>query len=175
MAHEFSGQLVGQEAVKRFVLGGHAVFTLVSKKTGTRYTYKLSVASRPCNGCGVEPGDNHLGHCRFGGVHGDPAQGSPIFAKVLTGPENTADYEFVGTVRARDGFAQYTHSGKSRISDHAPSVQALCWFLRRLGLGDAALDSVEVWHDGRCGRCGRPLTVPESVASGLGPICAGRA
>ena len=33
--------------------------------------------------------------------------------------------------------------------------------------------TVEVWHEGICGRCGRKLTVPESVERGLGPECAG--
>jgi len=38
------------------------------------------------------------------------------------------------------------------------------------------------WHDrgyrllweGRCVRCNRKLTVPESIRSGIGPVCAGR-
>jgi hypothetical protein len=30
---------------------------------------------------------------------------------------------------------------------------------------------LEVWHEGRCGRCGRALTVPESVERGIGPEC----
>ena len=35
-------------------------------------------------------------------------------------------------------------------------------------------ETVQVWHEGRCGKCGRKLTVPESLTSGLGPECAGR-
>ena len=27
------------------------------------------------------------------------------------------------------------------------------------------------WHEGRCGRCGRKLTVPESIEAGYGPEC----
>jgi hypothetical protein len=30
---------------------------------------------------------------------------------------------------------------------------------------------MEVEHSGHCGRCGRLLTVPSSVQSGLGPEC----
>ena len=30
------------------------------------------------------------------------------------------------------------------------------------------------WHQNKCAHCGRPLTDPESIARGLGPICAGR-
>lgn len=32
---------------------------------------------------------------------------------------------------------------------------------------------LEVWHAGRCAKCRRPLTHPDSIARGLGPICAG--
>lgn len=32
-------------------------------------------------------------------------------------------------------------------------------------------DSVQVFHMGMCGVCGRPLTDPESIISGIGPIC----
>jgi hypothetical protein len=31
---------------------------------------------------------------------------------------------------------------------------------------------VEFWHEGKCCRCGRKLTVPASIASGIGPECA---
>jgi len=29
----------------------------------------------------------------------------------------------------------------------------------------------EFWHDGNCGRCGRTLTNPDSLATGIGPEC----
>lgn len=29
----------------------------------------------------------------------------------------------------------------------------------------------EVWHEGQCGRCGRPLSDPDSIARGIGPEC----
>jgi hypothetical protein len=35
-------------------------------------------------------------------------------------------------------------------------------------------DGVVIWHEGRCGRCGRRLTVPESIESGYGPECIGK-
>ena len=158
MGNEFAGQLVGIDNVKRYILGGHATFTVVSRRTGTRYTYKLSLPK-------AQEGSKYPAP--------DPVFG-PFFAKVLTGPENTNDFEFFGTVRVNpDGRLGLTHSNKARISATAPSVIAAGWFLRALDRG--ALEQVEVFHTGRCSRCGRPLTVPESVATGLGPICAGRA
>lgn len=38
----------------------------------------------------------------------------------------------------------------------------------------ASLSRLQVWHEGRCGRCGRKLTVPSSIETGLGPECAGK-
>jgi hypothetical protein len=29
----------------------------------------------------------------------------------------------------------------------------------------------EIWHEGRCGMCARPLTHPDSIARGIGPEC----
>jgi len=33
---------------------------------------------------------------------------------------------------------------------------------------------LEIWHEGRCGRCNRKLTVPASIALGIGPECGQR-
>jgi hypothetical protein len=30
---------------------------------------------------------------------------------------------------------------------------------------------IEIWHQGRCGKCGKVLTVPKSIESGFGPEC----
>ena len=32
-------------------------------------------------------------------------------------------------------------------------------------------DYIELWHEGRCGKCGRVLTVPTSISTGFGPDC----
>jgi hypothetical protein len=31
---------------------------------------------------------------------------------------------------------------------------------------------LEVWHEGRCAKCGLKLTVPQSIMTGFGPTCA---
>jgi hypothetical protein len=33
------------------------------------------------------------------------------------------------------------------------------------------MNAVEFWHEGKCGRCNRKLTVPSSIESGFGPEC----
>ena len=120
--------------IKEYVYGGKGTFTLVSKPTGKRFTYKLKPPAQP-----------------DGPVY-------PIFVTVLTGSDNESQYEYLGSFLPNEG---YRHGRKSRIKRDALSVQAISWFLHVLVNG--SLDEVEFWHEGRCGRCGRKLTVPESI------------
>lgn len=86
------------------------------------------------------------------------------FVSLLCGADNTGDYQYLGTVRN----GQWAHGRKSRVSLDAMSAQAFAWvWYHRKALPL----HVEIWHEGRCGRCGRALTVPESIASGFGPEC----
>ena len=138
-----AARLTDPAAVRRFLTAGKARVTLVSTRTGTRFTYRVR-AARYTEGL--------------------------YFVDVLTGSDNTADYTFAGTLTARG----FRHSPKAGIGADAPSVRAFGWAAERLD-GDALPAGLEVWHEGRCARCGRVLTVPESIASGFGPECAGRA
>ena len=129
-----------------YVTAGKATVTLQSNATGTRFTYR------------VESPRGEL-------------DAAIRFVRVLTGSDNEADYSYLGTMhRQADGAWVYRHGRKSRIGADAPSAKAFAWFAR-----NADSDRVAVHHAGRCGRCNRVLTVPESLHTGLGPICAGRA
>lgn len=128
--------------IRPFVFGGNAVFTVVSKVSGSRFTFK------------VQASDD-------GRVH---------FVKVLTGPDNESSYTYLGTIFA-DG--AYRHGKKSSVGYDAPSAKVARWFFTHLD--DAvAMAKCEVWHEGRCCRCGRRLTVPASIEAGIGPECAQR-
>lgn len=85
------------------------------------------------------------------------------FVKVLTNPDT---YTFIGSINNKI----YKHSTKSGISNSAQSVKVFNWVLSKLISGTLP-DFIEIWHEGRCGRCGRELTVPSSIASGFGPEC----
>lgn len=87
------------------------------------------------------------------------------FVSLLCGPDNELDYHFIGVVVAE----RYRHSLRSRVDPEAQGVKAFAWFTRHLGSPDVA-----VLHSGRCGRCGRTLTTPESIRTGLGPVCSGK-
>jgi hypothetical protein len=131
-------------AALAFMLGGNATVTLVSTKTGTRFTYKFR-----------------------------KAEDSPtFFISLLNGPDNTADYKYLGRVADRLWIGRKVPK-PGDISPDAPSAKALAWAWERLNR-DELPEVLEIWHEGRCGRCNRKLTVPSSIASGLGPECAGK-
>jgi len=96
-----------------------------------------------------------------------PKPDSPHFVSVLSGSDNENSYQFVGTIF---GNGTYSHGVRSKISVDAPAAKAARWIVERV-ISGRELVNCEVWHEGRCGRCGRKLTVPESIESGLGPEC----
>jgi len=90
---------------------------------------------------------------------------TPHFVSVLTGNNNNRDYRYIGFIRS--GHFIWGRA-KARVAVDAPSVKAFIWFWKHVGNPSPA----EVLHEGRCGRCGRTLTVPESIERGIGPECA---
>ena len=128
--------------ILRFATAGRAHFTLVSERTGQRFTYRVKQKK---------------------GAEGF------FFVSVLTGSQNTSDYTYLGCLSN----GRLIHDRRLRIGTKAPSRQAFAWFWGRLNKGQD-LPQCEVWHGGRCGRCSRLLTTPESISMGLGPICAAR-
>lgn len=132
---------VDASGVADFALAGNARFTVVSNRTGTRFTFRVRQTQ----------------------------EGNPWFVSVLTGGDNTSDYTYLGTL-FQDG--AYRHGRKSTISATAPSAKAADWFFNKALRDPEAMAQCTVYHEGRCGRCGRVLTVPSSIASGIGPECA---
>lgn len=140
-----SGRMQTAEDVKNFVLAGNATFTIVSTKTGTRFTYKVRRSKE-------EAGKDVV-----------------YFVSLLNGPDNQNDYCYMGIITAR-GFI--FANKKSSVQSDAPSSKAWRWFFDAVLAGARMPATLEVWHEGKCGRCGRALTVPESIARGIGPECA---
>jgi hypothetical protein len=147
------------EAFRAFLLAGHALFTIVSKRTGARKTFKVEQAK------------------------GEEKKGL-FFVKLLVGPSNTQDYKFLGSLyvkTARDAaadFASHPALGWKLNKQNwgVESSAAVEWIVKHLNTVQDTdlLDHAEIWHEGRCGKCGRVLTDPTSISSGLGPVCAGR-
>jgi hypothetical protein len=139
------------ENTKRFTLAGNATLTIVSMATGTRFTYRVRSAPKQ--------------------DETTPEAQRTWFVKLLCGSDNNSDYRYIGFIRG----GKFIHgAGKSYAGADAPSVIAFGWFVRTAVFGQVANEKLEVWHEGHCGRCGRRLTVPESIETGMGPECASR-
>ncbi len=138
---------------KTFLLAGQATFTIEHPATKEReaghHTYRVER---------VEASDRWP---------------EAFFVKVLTGPNNEADYVYLGKLDTFTGQVKLT--AKSAFPADSWRVRLLNRVLCRLWGGEAAVieqAGYKVHHEGHCGRCGRLLTVPSSVESGIGPECA---
>jgi hypothetical protein len=141
-----TARFTAAEAANRFMTSGNATVTLVSTRTGTRFTYKVRAAD----------------------------DGDVFFVSLLGGPDNESDYRYLGRIARGVFWAGRKTPKPGDVGKDAPSSLAFRWAWERLAKG-ILLDTLEIWHEGRCGRCNRKLTVPSSIASGLGPECAGKA
>lgn len=138
-----TGRMTDTVAIKNFIFGGNAHFTLVSERTGRRFTYRARTN----------------------------AAGRLIFVDLLTGSDNDNDYSFAGTVRSADPY-EFRYSDKSTIAPDAAGITAITWLFTRLRYERPITKGTQFWHDGHCARCGRRLTTPESIELGIGPVCA---
>jgi hypothetical protein len=173
-----NGRLETWAAIEAFIFAGDATFTLVSLKTGVRFTYKVRVKKGDRRR--LEEAEDLRRHAA---EHGEPPDLEPsmtesdvtYFANLLRGPDNTADFAYMGVVRDKPPRFFWTQAS-GKVGRGAPAHKALLWMLDAMRCGrDVLGSSLEVWHEGRCGCCGRKLTVPDSIAAGLGPECARRA
>ncbi len=133
---------------KEFITAGKAVFT-IEGPTG-HYTYRVELV----------PGNDRY-----------PA--TAYFTKLLTGPDNTTDFTYIGKLDPNTGTVAVT--AKSKHYETALPFRLLNRVLARVWAGDHAAyeaHGYKTHHEGKCGRCGRALTVPSSVESGIGPECA---
>lgn len=97
---------------------------------------------------------------------------SPFFASILSGPSNETDYEYLGFI-PKDTRDRLVAGAKGKPG--APSFKALAWTIDRLAKTARIPEELEVYHEGRCCACGRKLTTPASILSGIGPECAKKA
>ncbi len=137
----------GHQIGKDFILAGNATFTLVGRST--RFTYRIQRA--------------------------DPREGQPqppYFVSLLTGSNNETDYSYIGLLVP--GANTVRRTSKSRVTLDSPAMKAINWALPILFAGRQLPAPAAAFHEGTCGRCGRKLTTPESVALGIGPDCAGK-
>jgi len=140
--------LILHENALKFMRAGKAIMTIESKKTQKYFTFRFKTPKNI---------DENT-----------PIEKIPIWVSVLTGNDNTSSYTFMGTIFGD----KYYHSNKSSISKDALSIVAFkYWFNALVTKNENRLKQIELYHEGRCMRCGRKLTTPESIELGVGPIC----
>jgi len=136
---------------------GNCHVTFVNKDINERFTYQL-IKGKP------RPGEED--------------KIPPHFLKVLTGPNNTENYTYIGNVwhnpvpnsNPEEIEHKFWFSNKSSMTADAPSVVAFKVVLQALVTGSMP-DWLEIWHEGRCAVCGHLLTDPDSIDMGIGPVC----
>jgi len=144
---EMAGRLTDWDAVRKFIFAGNAYITIRSAKTGVRFTFRVKAKK--------SSDDGRIIH----------------FVSLLRGPSNEDDFAYMGCIIAHTTFS---FTQKSRVTAKALSAKAWLWLFDCMIHDKPMSPSLEIWHEGRCGVCGRRLTVPESVSTGYGPECLGR-
>lgn len=146
------GGLISQDKVMDFILAGKAVFTVKSIQTGVRFTYKVQAPRQ------------------------NSKETTPVlWVSVLTGTDNNSCYSYIGFIsKNQNRHWIFSHGGrKSNIAINAKSVVAFTFFFNAVWAVGRFSNNLEFWHEGKCCRCGKRLTDPESIARGIGPECAG--
>lgn len=141
--------------VKAFVFAGNATLTLKSLKTGEHITFKVNAPVNKDTGKREYNSNFH-------------------FVSVLTGSDNENSYSYIGQFRGSINGVRFEFGRKSRLPQTTTAVKTWEWFSKHLLQGNAIPAGLEVYHEGKCGRCARKLTVPSSIESGFGPECVGK-
>lgn len=99
------------------------------------------------------------------------APGERVVA-LLTGPDNTADYTGFGFVNENGIHVWKSKRGQVGKKSEWEWYAEILWSLALDGGFSPYADRYEFLSEGRCIKCNRSLTTPESILSGIGPVCA---
>jgi hypothetical protein len=144
-----SVQITNKRTIANFLLAGNSLFTLKSARTGQHYTYRCTQSDDK----------------------------KRWFVSAMVGSDNTnrKAFLYIGQIVAGSNDTFSTSRG-TKLPAHSKRLQAFSVFWNKaMNTDDETLRAgLEFWHEGRCGKCGRTLTHPESIETGIGPVCAGR-
>lgn len=137
-------RMTDPDAIRTFLYSGRAVFTIRSAASDNHWTFRVT--------------------CK--------RAGDPYFVSLLCGGH---DYHYLGYITDRAGTIEfgYRTSNKSCRPNHDTTHSVIRFLLNSLRIGKLH-SQFEFFHEGKCGKCGKPLTDPKSIERGLGPTCATR-
>lgn len=142
-----NSKLIPLESALDYIMGGNSLFTAAWK--GTRFTFKILERAN------------------------ENAEGTYFRVSVLNGPDNVSNYRPIADIRDVNGMPKIELIKKT--VHYVESFEFIKKIYYSLLFTDfKSIDGCEIWHNGRCSRCGRLLTVPESIAKGIGPECENR-
>lgn len=147
---------------KEFILAGRAVFTL------------------QCHP-GYQPSKDYVvkDHYTYRVWHkaADETHKNAWFVQLLTGPDNSNDYTYLGMLYPgviNEKSVTLTLTKASKYHEKCAPVALLRRVLQRVWNDEQHLieeAGFKLFHTGRCGKCGRVLSVPKSILTGIGPEC----
>lgn len=88
-----------------------------------------------------------------------------FFVSLLRGPDNISDYTYLGIIVNNT----FKLTKKSKYTFETPAIKVFNFFFQKRHKLDKV--GLNIYHEGRCGKCGRKLTTPQSIKAGLGPVC----
>ena len=139
-----AGQLVTSGQFLDFIFAGRATVTIVSGRTGKRYTYKVAKAKD---------------------------SDSMFFVSAMIGSDNETDFAYLGFIKRPYRAAPCVLMAGKKGKPDDVRFKGFAYVLERACRDEMPGDAI-VYHEGKCCRCGRKLTTPESISSGIGPECA---
>lgn len=143
------GGEVKQSNALNFMLAGNSEFILYSTKTQDkfRYTLKKKKANKESNNENEE-------YIYFLNMY------------------NNGSMEYQGIIAFNSSLNQFKfYKGSKGLGNSSDvRIRSLEFVLNKLFTGQT-VGNLIVYHVGKCGRCGKKLTDPESILTGLGPSC----
>jgi hypothetical protein len=100
-----------------------------------------------------------------------PSEEMPFFVSLLSGPDNENNFNYLGIYDPNKGTIRLTK--KSRYKEDSLPVKVIRWAIAIINKNLPIPEGYAIQHEGRCCKCGRTLTTPESIELGIGPICMG--
>ena len=93
----------------------------------------------------------------------------PYFVFLLTGPDNSTSYTYIGCYIPQQFCLKLT--AKSKLLNDSRPVKVFNWAIKTVAENKELPVGYGIKHENKCCRCGRRLTTPESIDHGIGPEC----
>jgi len=161
MTEEMIGRLIYPGEIRKYIVGGNSTFTVVFGDPIGRRTFKVKskTLDREKNWT-----TNNQDRSQF-------------WVSLKTGPgDSWNDFQNIGFLtedKLNGGYRFHPKLNNDKKMHFGAALFDSVW--TPLEYGARFNSSYEFWHEGSCCICGRKLTVPESIANGIGPECMGRA